>query len=75
MGDVDRVTWEEALEIEVEQSKIHRYRWLCSDDNPDKETREGYRKLMIKLATGEPDLPEPQEWVAPPPIVGGCCGG
>jgi hypothetical protein len=60
----DRMTWQAALETEVSRTKHARYRWLCSDANPDAETREGYRALMIRRATGEPDPPAPEPIVA-----------
>lgn len=44
--------WQQALEA-VEEGKIERFRWLCSDENPDIEAREGYRSLMIRKATGK----------------------
>jgi hypothetical protein len=48
------MTWSEALEIVVSQTTHERFRWLCSDDNPDAGSRSGYRALVIRLATGEP---------------------
>jgi hypothetical protein len=32
-----------------------RYRWLCSDDNPDVIQRDAYRALMVRQASGEPE--------------------
>lgn len=61
------MTWGEALEIEVARGGVERYRWLCSDENPDEATREGYRVLMIRLATEQPILSTSlaQEFTAP----------
>lgn len=55
------MTLAEALEIVIARTKHERYRWLCSDANPDAESREAYRGLMVRLAS-DGDLP-PQ----PPP--------
>ncbi len=54
-------------------SLVPRYRWLCSDDNPNVEQRAGYRRLMIEKATGEPSTP-PTRPNRQPPVRGGCCG-
>jgi hypothetical protein len=48
------MTWLESLEIVVPATECERYCWLCSDDNPDAESRAAYRVLVIRLATGEP---------------------
>jgi hypothetical protein len=83
------MTLDEALDI-VATDHL-RYRWLCSEDNPDVAQRDAYRALVIRRATGEPEAPMPgpilttslaQEFAAPPsteppriPIPGKCCGG
>jgi hypothetical protein len=46
--------WEDALEIVVKNTLVERYRYLCSEEYPDRET---WRREMVKMATGE----------APPP--------
>ena len=46
---------EEALDIIVGRTKHERYRWLCSEENGDVESRDAYRQLMIGRARGEPD--------------------
>ncbi len=68
-----------AVEIMVERSKHHRFTWLCSDENPDIEVRDAYRRQVLALAAGETvTAPAPsasqtaQGWV--PPIGGGCGG-
>lgn len=67
------MTWEESLEIMVSRTKHERLRWLCGDENPDANSREGYRNLMVRLATGEPAAPpqsspmrkeSPDRWLA-----------
>lgn len=72
------MTWQAALEIVVSRTGVERYRDLCSDDNPDPETRAGYRSLMLTLAgqpppipTVIPDRPDPNSGIR----LGGCCGG
>ncbi len=64
------MTWEECIDLVVIITNHQRYRWLCSDENPDVRQREKYRALVIRKATGEPD---------PPPLVpipsGKPCGG
>jgi len=47
------MNWTEALDLVVEQTGHARYRWLCSEDNPDVRQRESYRSLMIRQATGQ----------------------
>ena len=75
--DGDGVTWWEALDVVVEVTKHEPYRRLCSDENADAETREGYRALMVSLATGIPMEagPTPED-VALQAYVArrGCCG-
>lgn len=47
------------LETAVARTGHERYRWLTSDDNPDVEAREGYRRSVRELAAG-PWPPESQ---------------
>jgi len=49
------MNWTDALDLIVEQTGHARYRWLCSEDNPDASRREAYRALMIRQAAGEPE--------------------
>ena len=57
------MTYLEALDIVVARTRHERFRWLCSDANPDAHVREGYRALVLKLA-GEPVSAPP-----PTPLV------
>lgn len=41
---------DDALQIVIARTKHERYRWLCSDDNPDEVGREHYRALVISQA-------------------------
>ena len=56
------MTWDEALSEVVRRTKHERYRWLCSDDNPDVESRDGYRAKVKRIAEGRslelPDIDE-----------------
>lgn len=52
------MTWQDALDAVVARTPHERYRWLCSDENPDVRQRERYRALMVRIASGEPD-PDP----------------
>ena len=73
------MTLEEAIEVVVARTKHERYRWLCSDENPDAWSREGYRLLMLELAGAPAPTPTPTpEDLALRAYVakhGGCCGG
>ncbi len=60
------MTWFEALEFMIVQTSHERYRWLCSNDNPDAETRDGYRSLMVRKATGQPEPAAPPAAAAAP---------
>lgn len=48
------MTLEEALNKVVSRTGVERYRWLCSDENPDHVSRGAYRRLVMSKATGEP---------------------
>jgi hypothetical protein len=57
------MTLAEALDIVVERTHHERYRWLCSDDNPDAAQRDGYRRLVMQQMTDEPAMPAyPSLW-------------
>ena len=47
------MTWDEALEVVAGRTGHARFRELCADGNPDASQRDGYRALMVRLATGE----------------------
>lgn len=55
------MTWLDALEIVVARTGHVRYRWLCSDDNPDADQRDAYRIQVIAEACGEPPRPSVRE--------------
>jgi hypothetical protein len=48
------MSWEDALEIVLAMTSHGRFRWLCSDENPDAQSREDHRRLMVQIATGDP---------------------
>ncbi len=58
--------WQESLEIVVSRTHHARYRVLCDEGNPDLAQRDGYRALMVSLATGEPIRPAPAVPSYPP---------
>jgi len=60
------MTWQEALDTVVARTGHERFRWLCSDDNPDAVQREGYRGVVLGLA-GQPASETPP--VLPPLAV------
>lgn len=45
------MTWEEAVDLLVSQTRHEHYRWLCSDANPDERSRLAYRGYAIRKAT------------------------
>jgi hypothetical protein len=45
---------EQALDILIARTGHERYRWLCSEDNPDVIGRDAYRALVITQAEGKP---------------------
>jgi hypothetical protein len=53
------MTLAEALDVIVSQTRHERYRWLCSDDNPDQVARDAYRAYVFRAA-GEPLPPAPE---------------
>ncbi len=64
--------WSEALEIIVARTRHERFRWLCSDANPEADQRDGYRATMIEQATGEHAAAAPQPadpWL---PLIRAC---
>jgi hypothetical protein len=50
------ITWQQALETPAVQTHpaYNRYRVLCADDFPELITRDGYRAIVIALASGQP---------------------
>ena len=84
------MSWEEALELVIASTRHERFRWLCSEDNPNAEQRDSYRRYVVYMATGEQLAPptQPTPFVVPPAYAmgwkhclyathepGGCCGG
>jgi hypothetical protein len=69
------MSYADALNFVIAATGIERYRWLCSEENPDIEQREGYRAYVIRQALG---LPEPVPGITPTPderrANPGCCG-
>jgi hypothetical protein len=51
------MTWREALGAVVARTGHERYRWLCSDDNPDVVQRESYRRSMLDQCGQAPSYP------------------
>lgn len=48
------MTIQEALDIVVARTKHERFRWLCSEENPDVDQREKYRVQVVAMASKEP---------------------
>ncbi len=48
--DYPVMTLTEALDIVVSRTRHERYRWLCSDENPDEFSRERYRAIVMSMA-------------------------
>ncbi len=48
------MTLTEALDIVVSRTRHERFRWLCSDENPDEFSRERYRAIVMAQAAGTP---------------------
>lgn len=71
------MNWPDALELVASRTGHARYRELCAEGYPDAETRDGYRRLVVALATGDPPDPGPTpEDLALREHVekrGGCC--
>jgi hypothetical protein len=73
--DDNRMTIEHALDLVVARTGHIRYRWLCSDENPNVEQREGYRRVVLAKASGQRIKPIAVDYGDPPPArKGGCCG-
>lgn len=58
------MTWQDALESVIARTKHDRYRWLCSDANPDRESRDASRRLVLERA-GQPAPPGPAQSLVP----------
>jgi hypothetical protein len=65
----------------VSLTRHERFRWLCSEENTDAESREGYRAMVVGLAASSPpsDLEATAEDLALRKYLeenggGGCCG-
>lgn len=70
------MNWQDALEIAILKTGHEHYRTLTADDS---SYRDGYRAIVMSIATGNP-LPEMKPIEIPAPSVvqptkGGCCGG
>jgi len=48
------MTYNEALDIVIAKTKHERFRWLCSEENPEHNI---WRNKIIELAGGKPDYP------------------
>jgi hypothetical protein len=57
--------WIEAIEVVVSRTGVERYRWLCSDGNPDTVGRDRYRADMVRMAKA----PEAPAQIAFPPVT------
>lgn len=72
------MTWDAALDRLDAEGHQHagRFRELCLESNPDREQRDGYRDVVVRLASGQP-LPAPPVRVdyAAAPAPRPCCGG
>jgi hypothetical protein len=53
------MTLSEVLDIVVSRTRHERYRWLCSDANPNAEQRDAYRRIVFEMAGQRPPKPEP----------------
>lgn len=59
------MTWHQAADELVKRTGHERYRWLCSDENPDARQRESYRAMMLEKA-GQPVPPHSMTVPTPP---------
>jgi hypothetical protein len=78
------MTLADALDIQIARTGHARYRWLCSEDNPDHAQRDAYRRLVIQQASGpwppQPDLAvqaiaDIRQSGVTQTARRGCCGG
>lgn len=71
------MTLAEALNIVIARTGHQRFRFLCSEANPDPVSREGYRRAVLTMAgepAPEPPPPRPDRPIPYAPRPGGCCG-
>lgn len=72
------MTWDAALAQLDAEGHLHagRFRELCEDDS-DLPRRDGYRDVVVRLASGIPLAPPPAVPVdyAAGPAPRACCGG
>lgn len=47
--------WIDALQIVIARTGHTRYEQLCAEGYHDRLARDGYRALMVRMATGEPE--------------------
>jgi hypothetical protein len=59
--------WQESVEIHVARTGVNRYKFLCSEQNPNVAQRDAYRRYVVEQVTGKP---APASSAARP-----CCGG
>lgn len=62
------MTWIEALDLVVARTRHGRYRWLCSDANPNTRQRDAYRRAMLRKA-GAPEPPPMAAAPRPSPLA------
>lgn len=71
------MTWRDAIDHLAAAGHPHawRFRELCQDDT-DPERRDGYRAVVIRLASGEPLGPPTRVDYSEPPVGAPlpCCG-
>lgn len=73
------MTHDDALESLATHPHAWRFRQLCAESNADVEQRDGYRELVVRLASGRP-LETPPVRVETPAAErergpSRCCGG
>lgn len=68
--------WTEALEIVVSITRHERFRWLTREANPDVESRDAYRRQVLKMAGHPAPEPTPEDVALRAHVArrGGCCG-
>jgi hypothetical protein len=65
----------DAIQLAVWRTGHQRFEWLCSEQNPDPESRAGYRALVLQLAAGEPLAQPRSRPVSPSPARPCGCQG
>lgn len=67
--------WRDALETVVARTRHERFRFLCSDENPDAASRQGYRLQVIKIAAEGLATPTPEDLALRADLERYGCGG